>query len=64
MKRTKPKAVAFRHVKTKGPELVNTGIKITKTQRDYFQNKKIELSPLVRSLLDEEIIRMGGLLGK
>lgn len=64
MKRSKPKAVAFRHVKTQGPELVNTGIKITRAQRDYFQKNKIELSPLVRALLDEEIIRTGGTLGQ
>ena len=60
MKRSKPKSIAFRHAKTKVEKMVKTSVKIRPDQHEFLIRKNINVSSLVRDLLDREIENMGG----
>lgn len=52
MKRSKPQALVFRHLKSKKSPYVTVSIRISKDQVDYLKANNIEISPLVREMLE------------
>lgn len=55
MKRGKPKGIIYRHLKSKKSPYVTVSVRISKDQLEYFKSRAIEISPIVRELLDAAI---------
>lgn len=57
-KHGKFESIAYRHVKTNKSPLITVSLRLGKDKVEYLKSKNIELSSLVRELLDEEITKM------